>query len=235
MAKQVARNSAADDARQLMAPADPVPEMGVCMRALPARWRAAVEALFVTEGDMTKAAQIAGYKADNRESLRVMAHRIFRDNRVRAAIQEEAKKHIDISEPELISTVKGILRNPVEKAADRLRAASMIWDRSNPVVTKHKIEVEHHLTDAERDVRHYYALKKLGAPHDAFINRFGPNGLARVEELVRAEEAKQRQIEGDTIDADFVDVTATTDAREIPAAAADNPTDNGPDFEEDLL
>jgi hypothetical protein len=211
---------------------DPTPELGPCMRALPAKWRAAVEALFVTEGDMTKAAQIAGYKADNRESLRVMAHRIFRDTRVRA---EEAKKHIDISEPELISTVKGILRNPVEKAADRLRAASMIWDRANPVVTKHKIEVEHHLTDDERDVRHWYALKKLGAQPEAFLARFGPSGIARVEALVAAEEARQQQIESPAIDADYVVIEkmdAPEDAPDEPEETAPR-TDSG--FDEDLL
>jgi hypothetical protein len=79
----------------------------------------------------------------------------------------------------------------------------MIWDRSNPVVSKHKLEITHHLSNDERDIQHYRALKKLGATPDAFVARFGPHGIARVQALILAEEAKHREIEGDTIDTDY--------------------------------
>ena len=186
---------------------EPTPEMGPAMRALLPRWQNLVTALFVTNGDRTKALRMCGYKSDNKKSLYVRAHRIFADDRVRAAIREEAMKQIDIAEPEMLGTTLGILRDRGEKASDRLRAVSMIWDRSNPVISKHKLEVEHHVTDAERDIRHWHALKKLGAPPEAFLARFGPNGLPRVEALVLAEEAKHRGIEGNieanTIDAEY--------------------------------
>ena len=51
------------------------------------------------------------------------------------------------------------------------------------------------------------ALRSLGAPHDAFLARFGPNGLARVEALIAAEDAKRREIEGATIDAEYEDIS----------------------------
>jgi hypothetical protein len=98
------------------------------------------------------------------------------------------------------------MTSPSQKAADRLRAAGMLWERARPVVTHHRVEVEHHVTDDERDVQHWRALKRLGAPDEAFLQRFGPNGLARVEALVLAEEARRREIEGPTIEVDYDEV-----------------------------
>jgi len=182
---------------------EPVPEYGPAMRAIHPRWQRAVTALFATAGDRTKALAMAGYEA-KRDSLHVMASRIFADDRVRAAVREEANKFLEIAEPEMISTTLHILRDPKERASDRLRAIEMIWNRSNPVVTKHKLEVEHHLNSDERDVQHYRALKRLGAPQDAFIARFGPHGIARVEAMILAEDTKR--IAATTIDAEFEEV-----------------------------
>jgi hypothetical protein len=193
-----------------------VPELGPAMRVLPQRWRVAVLALFDVKppGDRTAAIRFAGYRGKP-ESLNVMASRIFADDRVRLAIAEECKRRIDTSEPEVLQTVAGIMRDPSEKAGDRLRAAAMIWDRANPVMTKRRIEVEHHVTQDERDVQHYRALKSLSAPQDAFIARFGPNGLARVEALVLAEDAKAQSLHGsETID--------DIEYEELPADAADD-------------
>jgi hypothetical protein len=181
---------------------DPDGELGPAMRALSPQRRAAVRALFKTKGNRSAAARLAGYKGTPR-NLASHASRIFAQPGMRAAIKEECARHIDISEPELIEVTMGILRDKKEKAADRLRAIGMVWDRANPVMTKHKIEVEHHLTSDERDIQHYLALKKLGAPHDAFLRRFGANGLARVEALVLAEEARRRQIEGKIIETEY--------------------------------
>lgn len=204
MAKSKRASSAVPAKRQR----DPVPELGPAMRVLPEKWRRAVDALFLVEGDRSKALRLAGY-AGKSQSIHVMASRIFADDRVRRAIREECNRRIDSCEPELIAVTRKILHDGAEKAADRLRAAGMLWDRSNPVVHKHQIEVEHHLTDDERDIQHYRALKKLGAPQEAFLARFGPNGIARVEAFVVAEEAKRRQLEAPAavIDADFERIT----------------------------
>jgi len=181
---------------------DPIPELGPAMRVLPEKWQKAVDALFLVDGDRSKALRLAGYQGKS-ESINVMASRIFADDRVRRAIREECTRRIDASEPELISVTRKILHDANEKASDRLRAASMLWDRSNPVVHKHQVEVEHHLSDDERDVQHYHALQKLGAPHAAFLARFGPNGLARVEAFIAAEETKRHMIEAPVIEAEY--------------------------------
>jgi hypothetical protein len=187
---------------------EPTPERGPCMRALPQRWQDAVDNLFLTNGDRTHALEMTGYNGTSRKGLNVTAHRIFADDRVRAAIREECAKRIDISEPELIAHTMDIMRNVGETARDRLNAISMIWSRANPVMTKHQVQVEHVLTDAERDIKHYRALQQIGAPRDAFLARFGANGIARVEALVLAEEARIKEIEAPAIEVEYEEAAA---------------------------
>lgn len=191
------------------------PELGPAMRSLPPRWQRCVYALFACKGNLTQAIEDAGYKG-TRKSLHRMASRLFGDDRVRAAIREECVRRIDVHEPEMLETVLDIARNPEEKAADRLRAAAMVWDRSRPVESNLKIDVQHHVSTDERDLQHYRALQKLGAPREAFTARFGINGLPRIEAMAAAELAKQQQIEGSviTVDADDYEEVVPDDDEE---------------------
>jgi hypothetical protein len=127
----------------------------------------------------------------------VAAHRLFADKRVRAAVREVAQAEIAMAEPELLATTWGIVRDIAVAPRDRLRAASMLWDRCNPVVTKTQVDVSHHLTVEELDQQHHRALLKLGAPEQAFLDRFGPNGLQRVKALVDAADRKANAIEAE--------------------------------------
>src|SRR5262249_40342322 len=195
---------------ELVRPNEPQPEFGPAMRALPLRWQKAVAALFVVKGNRSAALRAAGYKAKP-NSLHVLASRIFADDRVRAAVREVAARMIEIAEPELLATTLDIMRDTGTRPADRLAAVRMVWDRANPVLNKTKIEVEHHLSSDELDVQHYRALQRLGAPQEAFMARFGHNGLARVQTMIAAEEARQKQIESSasTIDGEFEEVETT--------------------------
>jgi hypothetical protein len=180
------------------------------MRILPLRWQKAVTALFLTRGNQSEALRLAGYNSQGRsqKGLHVTATRIFADARVRAAVREVAAQQIDIAEPEMLAITLGIIRDQNEPARDRLRAVSMIWDRSNPVVNKLKLDIEHHLSTDELDITHYRALQRLGAPQEAFIARFGQSGLARVQAMVAAESVKTKQIEGPgaVVDATYEEV-----------------------------
>jgi hypothetical protein len=62
----------------------------------------------------------------------------------------------------------------------------------------------------ELDAQHYRALQKIGAPQEAFLARFGHNGLALVQTMILAEEVKQKQIEGSAgiVEGEFEEVTA---------------------------
>ena len=215
-------------AKNSLATREPTPEYGPCMRVLHLRWQRAVLMLFVAKGNQTKAIELAGYEGKP-DVLKVTASRIYNQDSVRAAIAEQMRSRIDISEPEVFEIVASIMRDPKEKAADRLRASAMIWDRSNPVMTKHEIVVSHQMTDEERDIRHWLALKKIGAPQDAFLARFGPNGIARVEALVLAEEAKRRELEAGTINVDYEEIIP--DTMPAPAVVATEQQT----FDEDLL
>jgi hypothetical protein len=187
-------------------------ESGPAMRALSARHQMAVRALFEFGGNRTAALRACGYGAGDsdkqKRNLNAEASRFFADRRIRAAIREECAAHLENIEPELIASISTIASDKGEKAADRLRALSMLWDRSRPVESKHKIEVEHVVTNNERDIQHYLAMRKIGAPPDAFLHRFGANGIARVEALVAAEEARRSQLDSQVIDADCEAVDA---------------------------
>jgi hypothetical protein len=167
------------------------------MRSLSSRWQKAAVAIFATRGNRTAALEIAGYKSDNRDSIKATAHKMFADDRMRAAVRELAARMIETSEPELLATTFEIMRDNAIEPRDRLAAIRMVWDRANPVLNRTKIEIEHHLSSDQLDVEHYRALQKLGAPQSAFLARFGHNGLARVEAMIAAEDHKQKLIEAD--------------------------------------
>jgi hypothetical protein len=179
-------------------------EIGPAMRALCPRHREAVRMLFELKGNRVAVFRALGYGnpqgPNYRRNIHAESSRFFSDKRVRAAIREEITARLDSGEVEILEGVRDIALNTEIKATDRLRALGMMWDRSRPVETKHRIEVEHSVTNDERDVQHFVAMKRIGAPQDAFLRRFGANGIVRVEALVAAEEARRRQLDGPIID-----------------------------------
>jgi hypothetical protein len=115
------------------------------------------------------------------------------------------------TELELIQIVREMMLDKDQKTTDRLRAVSMLWDRSNPVATKHQIEVKHTLSVEETEIEHFRALKRMGASENAFLDRFGINGLPRVRALVEAEDGKVESmgeiIEGEAEEVPIDDIT----------------------------
>jgi hypothetical protein len=192
------------------------PELGVAMRALIPRHRQAVLELFNTRGNRTEALRRCGYGGTNAarslRNLHCEASKFFADRRVRAAIREECLARLEYIEPEILENVRAIGNDEKVKPADRLRALGMIWDRSRPVESTHRIEIEHHLTNDERDVAHYVAMKKMGVGPDAFLRRFGAAGIARVEAMVAAEAARRQDtspmIEGHAVHTDDAEEAA---------------------------
>lgn len=176
-------------------------EAGPAMRVLPLKWQKIVIALFLNGGNQTSAYLAGGLgNPNNRDAARVSSTRFFQDDRIRAAVKETAIRLLDLAEPEMLALVLDIARDMNKAPRDRLRAISMVWDRANPVLNRTQIEVSHTMSDAELEVQHYRALQRLQAPEVAFLNRFGTAGLERVKQLVAAEDAKRKQIEGDVID-----------------------------------
>ena len=126
-----------------------------------------------------------------------MAWKVFADPRVKAAVLEECANRLATDAPEMLALVAGIARNTEARDADRLSAARIYLDRGLPLTTTHRVEVEHHLSVDQTDMEHYRAMQKMGVPQSAFLDRFGANGLPRVQAMIAAEEVKQKVIAAD--------------------------------------
>lgn len=118
------------------------PQYGPKMMALPNdRWRQFVIALFDQGArNYAAAAEAAGFKAENRNSLRVTAHHMFHDERTQEAMLEEAQRRMKTFLPLAQKVLGDALENPQLPMSDRLKAAQMTFDRAglHPVAeTRH--------------------------------------------------------------------------------------------------
>jgi phage terminase small subunit len=110
------------------------------------RHRAFVLALFQVRpghGANVKAAKMAGFgtPTSSAKSWSVIASRLAHDERVQAAIQEEAQKYLRAGGPEAVLALRNLIRRPKHK--DHARAVAIILDRVDPVETTHTVKVDH--------------------------------------------------------------------------------------------
>ena len=126
---------------------------GPCMRALTERQRLFVLYLLETgSNNHTRAAAFAGYASENENALRVTAHRLAHDDKVQAAMHEEAQRRMRASAIMATSRLLEIANNPKHK--DQLKAIGMVLNRTGlHEHTEHKVTVEHQMNDAEMVVR----------------------------------------------------------------------------------
>lgn len=134
------------------------------MLALSPMMRGFVNALLVRGDDNHTAAAIdAGYSTASDGAIRVQAHRLAHDDRVLAAVREEADRRIRSSVVMAASVVAKIAANPMHK--DQLKAASMILNRTGlNEVTQHEVKVTHELRGPALDAKLALAAKQLGIP-----------------------------------------------------------------------
>jgi hypothetical protein len=120
-------------------------EMGVAMRALPSdRWRDFVQHYLANpKANGADAARKAGFGKPNSTPpvMAQIAYRILCDDRMIAAIAEQTKKIVRAAAPEAADALLGMVRDPDHK--DHFRAAAMIYERADPVVTNQNINVTH--------------------------------------------------------------------------------------------
>jgi hypothetical protein len=184
-------------------------QLGPCMRALPNnRWRAYVEYYLLEKpghGSQTAAARRAGSGTPKTTPLNMarIASRLMRDERMVAAVAEEARKIVRGGAPEAAKALLALVRDP--KHRDHGRAIAMILARTDPEVTKHDLQVTHRILDPDMEaLEELRALRHVGAPREKLIELFGGNGLARLERLEAAEinrrAASAKVIEGKAIE-----------------------------------
>ena len=116
-------------------------DFGPKMAALPERMQLFVLAL-LQQGDRNFAApaKAAGYSGKSRYYLRVAGCRLAHDERVQAAIQEEARRQLHSLLPMANETVASLMESPEVDPAVKLRAAISIQDRAGlHAVTEQKV------------------------------------------------------------------------------------------------
>lgn len=127
-------------------------KLGPAMRALNERQRRFVIAMLDLgcQSNHYRAAVLAGYNG-NENTLRVTAHRLAHDERVQAAILEEARARLTSGTIAAASFLFDVISNPKAQDKDRLKAAQMLMDRGGlHALSEHKITVEHTDDRAEK-------------------------------------------------------------------------------------
>ena len=189
-------------------------ELGPAMKALPNdRWRMFVE-LYLLEkpghGAQTRAARRAGfgYPSTKPVNMARIASRLMSDDRIIAALSEEARKIVRSSAPEAARALINLVRDPAHK--DHGRAIAAVMDRVDPITSRHEIDVTHRTVDPDQEaIEELRALRKLGTSRERLLELYGANGLDRIEALEAADAVRKadaaKLIEGKVIE-ETVDV-----------------------------
>jgi hypothetical protein len=167
-------------------------QLGPAMKALPNdKWRAAVEFYLIEagrHGSQTAAARRAGFGNGKTTPLNMarIASRLFHDDRMVAAIAEEARKIVRSGAPEAAKALLNLVRDPEHK--DHARGIAMLLARVDPEVQHHDMQVTHRVVDPDEEaLEELRALRSLGTSRAKLLELFGGNGLARLEKLEAAE------------------------------------------------
>jgi phage terminase small subunit len=115
-----------------------LPDWGKAMLALKTdKQRLFVCALFDApphgKGQLIYSAKTAGYgtATSTNKSLSVIANRLVQDDKIQAAIKEEAHRRFRLLPPAAIAAVQKLIADPTHR--DHARALAMVLDRTDPV------------------------------------------------------------------------------------------------------
>jgi hypothetical protein len=123
-----------------------------------------------------------GLPGSTPETLAKIGYRLFRRDRVLAALLEEAKKNLRNSAPEALRAVRQILSD--EHHRDRFKAISLVLDRSDAVVTKIDATVTHKFDPVKITLELLTGYKKAGWTKEMLLTEFSPFELAHFEGLL---------------------------------------------------
>jgi hypothetical protein len=135
-----------------------------------------------------------------------MAHigwRLMRDERIQAAIAEEARKLLRGSAPEAAKALIALVRNQEHK--DHARGIAMMLARTDPEITRHDMSIVHRVIDPDQEeLEELRALRELGTSREKMLQIFGGNRLPKLEALEAADTerraAKAKVIEGEVVE-----------------------------------
>ena len=185
-------------------------QLGPAMRALSNnRHRAFVEFYLLEKpghGAQTNAARRAGFGHSRTTPLNMarIASRLMRDDRIIAAIAEEARKIVRGGAPEAAKALLELVRNSDHK--DHARGIAMVLARTDPEVQQHDLHVTHRIADPDQEaLEELRAARALGATREKLIELFGGNYYPKLERLEAAEQERQA-VGAKIIDAEAVEV-----------------------------
>jgi len=110
---------------------------------LDAKEAAFAEAYVTNGGNAAQAARDAGYGEEGSKAMTFarIGYRLLGRDRVRDAVIALSKRAARTLAPRAVQVIKETLDGPIFNARDRLRAASMVLDRTDAVTQK--VDVEH--------------------------------------------------------------------------------------------
>lgn len=121
----------------------------------------------------TRCALAAGYTGDDK-TMRVTAHRLAHDDKVQAAIKEEARRRLNAGSLMAVSRLLQIADDEKTDKKDKLKAIEMILNRTGlPAQTEHKVEVTHVDTDMDAIERVKHLSKRLGLDATKLLGSVG--------------------------------------------------------------
>lgn len=149
----------------------PEENLGPAMRELSERHRAFVMAC-VAQGakvNYTLAATRAGYQGQS-GAMKVQAHRLAHDERIQAAILEEAKRSMGAATLMATALLVEIVADTNADRKDRIKAAGMILDRGGiPAASERRVEVRNVMSREEKVLKIVEACRPLGINPRAFL------------------------------------------------------------------
>jgi hypothetical protein len=182
------------------------------MRALSAKQRAFVEFYLLERpartgviSNQAAAARRAGYGSPTSTSVS-MSHigwRLLQDERVQAAVAEEARKMLRGAAPDAVKALLEVVRNPEHK--DHVRGIDMMLRRTDPEIVRTDMNITHRIIDPEQEeLEELRALRELGTPRAKMLEIFGGNRLPMLEKL-EAEDTERRAAKAKVIEGQVVD------------------------------
>jgi hypothetical protein len=215
-------------------------ELGPAMRALPNdRWRDFVRAYVQNPNPNTGGGKAAAYRAagmgagSTTEQQAKNAWDLCQEDRIQAAIAEEARKAIRAGAPEAVHHVYGVMNNPNSSGSDILRAAGMVLARTDPEVQRHDLSATIKIISRdEEELEEYRAAVHIGATREKLMELFGENRLPAIERL----DAEERANKAKVVDAEVVEeIPEEKPASKKPARRAAPPVKAEPEIDPDMM
>jgi hypothetical protein len=220
-------------------------ELGPAMRALSERHRDFVRAYVMNPNPNVGGGKAAAYRAagmglnSSKEQQAKYGWDLCQEDRIQAAIAEEAKRLVRAGAPGAANILFDVLYDEKSSAADKLRAAGMVLARTDPEIQRADLGVTVKIISRDQEeLEEYRAAIEIGATPEKLRELFGGNRLPQIERLDAEDRAQKARVVG----AQVIEVKPIEEARPPPAKPAKRaapveppPAEPSPSIDADML